>query len=352
MNARIPSLGILGAGQLAAMLTVAANRLGIDVHVFRSSDSQDRCSANQITTASYDDAAALQKFAASVDVVTIETENIPVATLQLLEDVITVHPSPKTVEISQERLLEKQFLTNNGIKTARYAQVDSVTDLRNQIAYCGGRGILKSRRFGYDGKGQTRIDHVNDVESAWNRHGECPSILEEFVPFDFEISVIAARSESGEIVMYDPGRNEHRKGILHKTEVPARLDPDLENRALRIARSILDALDYVGVIGVEFFVVGSELLVNEIAPRVHNSGHWTQEGCAVDQFEQHVRAVVGHPLGSTARHCDVITTNIMGSDVNRLDSLLRANGDRIHLYGKREARPDRKMGHINSVQPC
>lgn len=332
------------------MLTSAANRLGVDVHIYRPADSPDRCSANQITTKAYDDSEALLKFAASVDVVTIETENIPVATLRMLEEAVAVHPSSAVVETSQDRLLEKRFLTSNGIKTAQFGEVDSAADLRRQISTIGGRGILKTRRFGYDGKGQTRIDSADDAKTGWGRHGERPSVLEELVEFDFEISVVAARSEAGEIAIYDPGRNDHRQGILHTTEVPARLEPELESRACDITRRILDTLNYVGVMGVEFFVVGPELLVNEIAPRVHNSGHWTQEGCVVDQFEQHIRAVMGYPLGSTTRHCNVVTTNIMGAEASELDSLLRTNGSRLHLYGKREARPDRKMGHINSVQ--
>ena len=349
MSADVPTLGILGAGQLAAMLTASANRLGIDVHVFRPGESGDRCSADQLTTGSYDDTEALRQFAASVDAVTVETENIPVDALTLLEEAVPVHPTPAIIEICQDRLLEKRFLAENGIGTARFGPVSSASELREQIEHCGADGIVKTRRFGYDGKGQTRFDASDDVDAVWESHGEVPSILEALVPFDFEISAIAARSSSGEIAMYDPGRNEHRDGILRTTEVPARLEPGVRDDAQAIAERILSALDYVGVMGIEFFVVGTELLVNELAPRVHNSGHWTQEGCVVDQFEQHVRAVMGYPLGSVERHCDVVMTNLIGDDVTN-EALTAAAGSRLHLYGKRDVRPGRKMGHTNTVR--
>lgn len=350
MSARIPSLGILGGGQLASMITTAANRLGVDVHVYRAAESRDRCSADQLTTASYDDEDALRAFAETVDVVTIETEDIPVQTLRVLEDLVAVRPSADVVEIVQDRLLEKQFLTDAGVATTRFAAIDSAHDLGEQLPLYADGAILKTRRFGYDGKGQTRVQKTDDAVEAWQQHGGAPSILEAMVPFDFELSVIAARSESDDVAMYDPGRNTHRDGILHRTDIPAGIDPGLEQQAFDIAKRILDAFSYVGVMGIEFFVVGSTLLVNELAPRVHNSGHWTQEGCVVDQFQQHVRAVMGYPLGATARHCDVVMTNLLGDDVD--DPALRERaGSRLHLYGKRDARPGRKMGHVNTVRP-
>ena len=351
MTSRVPTLGIVGAGQLASMLTEAANRIGIDVHAYRSSASNDRCSANAVTTAPFDDDEALAAFAATVDAVTIETEDIPVETLQALEKHVPVYPASSVVAISQDRLFEKRFMADNGVGTAWFAPIDSAVDLQAALDECGGQGILKTRRFGYDGKGQTRIAVGDDAASAWAEHGDAPSILEAFVPFDFEVSVIAARTPGGDIATYDLGRNDHRDGILRTTVVPVQLDAELEAKAVDISTRILNGLDYVGVMGIELFVVGQDLLVNEIAPRVHNSGHWTQEGCLVDQFEQHVRAVMGRPLGSTTRHSNVVMTNIIGNDLDELDSLIAESQSRIHLYGKREVRPGRKMGHTNRVEP-
>ena len=349
MTDRPPTLGILGAGQLAAMMTDAANRIGIDVHVLRPTESDDRAPGNQLTTASFDDSAAVLAFAETVDAVTVETENVPTETLRMLEPIVAVHPSADVIEIVQDRLLEKQFLTANDIPTAFYVAVGSAEELATASESLGGPGIIKTRRFGYDGKGQARVNTPADAAGAWDSHGAGPSILEALVPFDCEISVVAGRSAAGDIAMFDPGRNEHRGGILHQTQVPAAVDRAVEEEAKQITRTILEAFNYVGVMGVEFFLTGSDLVVNEIAPRVHNSGHWTQQGCVVDQFEQHVRAVMGLALGSPERHCDVVTTNIMGDDVSGLTTLLDATDTRVHLYGKREARPGRKMGHTNTV---
>jgi len=333
------------------MLTDAANRIGIDVHVFRPNESEDRAPGNQLTTGSFDDTETLLAFAETVDAVTVETENVPTETLRTLEPVVAVHPSADVIEIVQDRLLEKQFLTKNGIPTAPYVGVDSAESLAAESAALAGPGILKTRRFGYDGKGQARITTPADAAAGWKSHGSGPSILEGLVPFDCEISVVAARSESGTVAIFDPGKNEHRDGILHQTQVPAGVGEAVETQARDITRTILGALDYVGVMGVEFFLTGADLVVNEIAPRVHNSGHWTQAGCVVDQFEQQVRAVMGLALGSPERHCNVVTTNIMGADVDGLSTLLDTPATRVHLYGKRQARPGRKMGHTNRVSP-
>lgn len=333
------------------MLSVAANRLGVDVHIYRSAESDDRCSADQLTTAAFDDTEALSRFVSTVDAVTVESEDIPADTLRFLEPHVAVHPSSSIIEICQDRLVEKQFLRQNGVQTAPFGAVDSASDLATQLQLCGPHAILKTRRFGYDGKGQTRVEANDDLTSAWQDHGAAPSILEAVVDFDFEISVIAARSRSGEIAMYEPGRNEHRGGILRTATVPAQLDPDIRSEALRVAETILESLNYVGVMGIEFFVVGREILVNELAPRVHNSGHWTQDGCAIDQFEQHVRAVMGYSLGSPERHSDVVMTNLIGDEVDTTPLLSAGASRRVHLYGKREVRPGRKMGHTNAISP-
>jgi len=331
------------------MLTASANRIGVDVHAYRPSESSDRSPGNQLTTASLDDIDALKAFAATVDVVTIETENIPVDTLRMLEEIVPVRPASRVVEIVQDRLFEKQFLQRSGVPVADYGVVDSAADLAREIERLGGTGILKTRRFGYDGKGQSRIGPGDDAETVWSDHGSAPSVVESFVSFDCEISVIAARSQTGDVAMFDPGKNAHREGILRETYVPSGLDPAIEDAARDIAQRILESHDYVGVLGVEFFVVGNDLLVNEMAPRVHNSGHWTQAGCAVDQFEQHVRAVMGMPLGSAERHSDVVMTNLIGNDIDDLDQHLATSNARVHLYGKRETRPGRKMGHVNTI---
>ena len=350
MTGSVATLGILGAGQLASMLTHAANRIGVDTHAYRSAESDDRCSANRVTTAPLDDLAAVATWAGEVDVVTVETENIPLATLRAAATIVPVRPSPEFVGICQDRLLEKNFLQDNGIAVARYCAVDQAGDASAALEQLGTSGVLKTRRFGYDGKGQHVLRAVDQAEAAWQDLDEAPCIVEELVPFDAELSVIAARSPSGETTAYDPGRNNHREGILRKTFVPSELGLGIEQEAKAIARRILDAHDYVGVLGVEFFVADGELLVNEMAPRVHNSGHWTMDGCVIDQFEQHVRAVMGLPLGSTERHVDVEMHNIIGHDLDRLSTMLVSPAQRIHLYGKRDLRPGRKMGHINRVK--
>jgi len=343
-------IGILGGGQLGRMLAVAAARLGFRCHVY--DPGPDPCAADvshALTTAAYDDAEALTAFAAAVDVITYEFENIPTAALDLLDRLKPIRPNCRALAISQDRLTEKAFLRDLGLQTAPFAAVTTAADLASALARIGTPSILKTTRLGYDGKGQMRLASRADADAglAAMRGAEC--VLEGFIDFTLEASVIAARGLDGSVAAYDPGENVHRAGILHSTTVPARLTPAQRTDAVLIAARILNALDYVGVLGVELFVTPTALIVNEIAPRVHNSGHWTQNGCAVDQFEQHIRAIAGWPLGDGARHTDIRMENLIGSDITRVPDLARQRDTALHLYGKGAPRPGRKMGHVNHI---
>ena len=346
------TIGILGGGQLGRMLSVAAARLGYRTHVYEPAANPPAGDvAHRVTTAPYDDLAALGAFAAAVDVVTYEFENIPTSALDALEARRPIHPNRRALAVSQDRLKEKAFLTDLGLVTARFAAVDDAEDLAEAIGEIGCPAILKTRRLGYDGKGQVRLASAADATAALAAMAGAPAILEGFVEFSHEVSVVAARGQDGSVAAYDPGENVHREGILRTTTVPARLSEAERTDAVLLAARILTALDYVGVLGVELFVTASGLVVNEIAPRVHNSGHWTQNGCAVDQFEQHIRAVTGWPLGDGSRHSDVEMLNLIGEDIDCVPELARQKHTAIHLYGKAEARPGRKMGHVNRVAP-
>ncbi|MEP3917391.1 5-(carboxyamino)imidazole ribonucleotide synthase [Ascidiaceihabitans sp.] len=353
MNDPLPTgatIGILGGGQLGRMLCVAASRLGLKTHIFEPGAQPPAGDvAHSVTTASYDDAGALKAFANSVDVITYEFENIPTSALDVLETLKPIRPGREALRISQDRLTEKSFLESLGLKVAPYADIPDMAALDAAMATIGAPSILKTRRFGYDGKGQARIMEVSDASDAFASMAGAPAVLEGFVDFSFEISVIAARSAGGEVACFDPGQNVHRDGILHTTTVPAKLSASLRTDAVLIAANILNALDYVGVLGVELFVTPNGLIVNEIAPRVHNSGHWTQNGCVVDQFEQHIRAVAGWALGDGKRHSDVEMENLIGDDMDRVPELATTPNVALHLYGKSEVKPGRKMGHINRI---
>jgi len=342
-------VGILGGGQLGRMLALAAARLGLVVHIY---DPDPKAPAAQVAArhwcAGYDDAAALAGFAAACDVVTFEFENIPPAALDRIEAVVPVRPNRRALEVSGDRLTEKRFLSELGLVTAAFAPVGDAASLEAALGEIGTPAILKTRRLGYDGKGQARIAAPGDAAPALAAMGGAEAILEGFVDFSLEISVIGARGTGGEVACYDPGRNDHEEGILRRTTVPAPVPVAVVTDAVLAAGRILTALDYVGVMGVELFVTPSGLVVNEIAPRVHNSGHWTQAGCAIDQFEQHIRAVAGWPLGEGRRHADVEMENLIGAEVDRVPEIA-ATGGQIHLYGKAEARPGRKMGHVNRI---
>ncbi|MDF3607401.1 5-(carboxyamino)imidazole ribonucleotide synthase [Paracoccus sp. DMF-8] len=337
-------IGILGGGQLGRMLSVAASRLGYRSHIYEPGAAPAGDVAHRVTNAPYEDQAALRAFAESVDVVTYEFENVPTHALDLIESLRPIRPNRRTLAVSQDRLTEKDFLTGIGLTTAPYRNVETESDLAGAIAGIGAPAILKTRRLGYDGKGQVRITDAASAE--WTG---APSVLEGFVDFSAEISVIVARGADGQVAAYDPGLNVHQQGILRTTTVPCGLSGALLTDAVLLAAKIVNALDYIGVMGVELFVTPAGLVVNEIAPRVHNSGHWTQAGCVVDQFEQHIRAVAGLPLGDGQRYADVEMQNLIGDDIDRFPELLAQPRTQIHLYGKGDARPGRKMGHVNRV---
>ena len=350
MNNPLPQgacIGILGGGQLGRMLTVAASRLGLKAHIFEpGANTPAGQVAHQVTTASYEDEAALRRFAQSVDVITYEFENIPTSALDILEQIRPIHPGRRALAKSQDRLSEKEFLTGLGLKVAPYANVTTDAEAEAAAQSIGTPSILKTRRMGYDGKGQIRLKDASDMAEAWQAMQGAPSVLEGFINFTHEVSVIAARASDGQVACYDPGENAHREGILHSTTVPATLSAAQRMDAVLLAGQILNALDYVGVMGVELFVTTNGLIVNEIAPRVHNSGHWTQNGCDICQFEQHIRAVAGWPLGDGSRHSDILMENLIGAEMDRVPELRKTNAA-LHLYGKSEIKPGRKMGHVN-----
>lgn len=345
-------IGILGGGQLGRMLSVAASRLGFKTHIFEPGANPPAAQvADQLTTASYEDEAALRAFADTVDVITYEFENIPTSALDVLEAIRPIRPGREALRVSQDRLTEKTYLADLGLKTAPFANVENAEDMAQAVAEIGAPSILKTRRFGYDGKGQSRLKSAEDADQALSDMAGAPSVLEGFVNFSHEVSVIGTRGLDGQVACFDPGENVHRDGILHTTTVPARLTAGQRMDAVLIAANILNALDYIGTMGVELFVTPEGLIVNEIAPRVHNSGHWTQNGCAVDQFEQHIRAITGWSLGDGQRHSDVVMENLIGDDMDRVPEIAQERHAALHLYGKAEAKPGRKMGHVNRVQP-
>ncbi|MFU0504999.1 5-(carboxyamino)imidazole ribonucleotide synthase [Pseudaminobacter sp. NGMCC 1.201702] len=358
MSAPLPAgstIGIIGGGQLGRMLAMAAARLGYRTIVL---EPQPDCPAAQVANsqivADYDDRFALDRLARASHVVTYEFENVPVSAVQALADTIPVYPPARALEISQDRVTEKTFLNGSGIPTAGFRPIDSDEDLRQALVAFNGTGVLKTRRLGYDGKGQRLLRNAtpSEADGSYVAMGNVPLVLEAFVSFDREISIIAARGQDGALSAYDPAENVHCGGILAKSTVPAAISANTANAAEDAAFAILQSLNYVGVIGVEFFVLpDGSLLVNEIAPRVHNSGHWTEAACVISQFEQHVRAVAGLPLGTTSRHSDCVMQNLIGDEVSGVDTLSREPELMLHLYGKAEARPGRKMGHFTRLTP-
>ena len=348
------TVGIIGGGQLGRMLSQAASRLGFDVVIL---DPEDNSPAGKVSrgqiVAAYDDPTALEVMGRVCDVVTFEFENVPARSIETLAGGgALVAPGPTALAVSQDRVAEKAFLNAVGAPTVDYAAVDSLDDLLAGLERLGAPSLLKTRRDGYDGKGQVWIRSAAEAPAAYEALGGAPAILEARAEFLRELSVIAARGRDGKVAVYPLGWNTHAKGVLRTTVAPADVDARTERRAKAIAGAILDGLDYVGVMGVELFDLGKGvLLVNEIAPRVHNTGHWTQDGCACDQFEQHIRAVIGWPLGPTKAHAQVEMTNLLGDEVEQWESLSGKGDRRLHLYGKVEARPGRKMGHVNRVRP-
>lgn len=346
------TIGILGGGQLGRMLSLAAARLGLRCHIY--SDAADAPAfdvAAAHTHAAYDDEAGLLKFAGAVDVITFEFENVPARALERLSRERPVRPGAAALSPTQDRVLEKDFVSSLGIATTAYARADSAEEAQSALARIGTPALLKTRRFGYDGKGQATIAAPRDLEGALAAIRRMPAILERRIDFAFECSVIAARGADGAFAAYDPPENVHRNGILHTSRVPSRLSATQCAEAKSLVRRIAEALDFVGVLAVEFFVTrDGALLVNEIAPRVHNSGHWTLEACVTSQFEQHIRAVAGWPLGDPARHSDAVMTNLIGEDAADWHALA-AGGGALHLYGKKQIRAGRKMGHVTRLMP-
>ncbi len=343
-------IGILGGGQLGRMLSVAAARLGFKTCIFEPlGDCPASHVANEHYQASYDDEETLRAFAKACDVVTYEFENIPTSALDIIGALVPIHPGREALRVSQDRITEKDFLSGLGLSVAPYAAVDDAASMQAAVEKIGAPSILKTRRFGYDGKGQARLSTPEDAAQAWADMADAPSVLEGFIDFSAEISVIAARSPSGEVACFDPGENVHEGGILRKTTAPANVPSSLRMDGVLLAGRILNELDYVGVMGVELFVTPGGLVVNEIAPRVHNSGHWTQNGCTVDQFEQHIRAIAGWPLGNGQRHSDVVMENLIGDDMDRVPALAAQSETALHLYGKADVKAGRKMGHVNRV---
>ncbi|MGE0055610.1 MAG: 5-(carboxyamino)imidazole ribonucleotide synthase [Hyphomicrobium sp.] len=351
------TIGILGGGQLGRMLAMAAARLGLKCHVYApEADSPAFDVAAERTIAAYNDETALSRFADAIDAATYEFENIPVATVEFLAKRIPVRPGAKALACAQDRINEKTLARSLGARTAEFAAVNSEADLLQALQTIAPPCILKTRRFGYDGKGQAKILKPEDASSAWADMRDQPSILESFVNFQLEVSVVAARSVDGEFRAYDVTENEHRNHILHRSLAPARITEQAAKDAISIAEKIAVALDYVGVFAIEFFALhetGKDVLyVNEMAPRVHNSGHWTIDGAVTSQFEQHMRAVAGWPLGSTARKAPAVEMiNLIGDDIHAWKEIAADTGAFFHHYGKKDARAGRKMGHVNRLLP-
>ncbi len=345
------TIGILGGGQLGRMLALAAARLGFKCHIFSPNPDLPAFDVvHRVTCADYTDTEALDRFAADVDVVTYEFENVPAETATFLAARVPVLPDPKILATTQDRLAEKKFVASLGIGTAPFADVGEAAALKSAIERIGRPAVLKTRRFGYDGKGQATIKNGSDPEAIWREVGGQPCILEAFVPFEREVSVVAARGQNGAVECYDVTENEHRDHILKVSRVPAAISEAGARQARRIAETIAQKFGYVGVLAVEMFVLGGgEILVNEIAPRVHNSGHWTLDGASISQFEQHIRAVAGWALGKPVRHGRVEMINLIGAEVEDYKKWLAVPGAAVHLYGKAAVRPGRKMGHVTRV---
>ncbi len=347
-------IGILGGGQLGRMLALAAARLGLKAHIYSDEPDVPAFDVSAFSTVgSFADEAALSKFAANVDVVTCEFENVPARALEIAGKKAPVHPPAKAFAVAQDRLVEKDFMRGLGIQVAGYADMHDELSLRDALLRVRLPAILKTRRFGYDGKGQALVRNAAEALAALQDLRGQAALIERLVAFEREISVLVVRGQDGALKFYDPVENVHQNGILAVSRAPARIPADCAEEARRIAGKVATALGHVGVLCVEMFQreEAPRLLVNEIAPRVHNSGHWTIDACLVSQFENHIRAIAGWPLGDTARHSDAVMTNLIGADVERWRELAREEGVAVHLYGKAEARPGRKMGHTTRLLP-
>ncbi|MGH1398431.1 MAG: 5-(carboxyamino)imidazole ribonucleotide synthase [Alphaproteobacteria bacterium] len=349
------TLGILGGGQLGRMSALAAARLGISCVIFTPEENSPAAQvAAQTIVANYDDQAPLKKFAALCDTITYEFENIPVETVQFLQTLKPVYPDDKLLNIAQDRLTEKNTLNQIGIPTARFAEINSAEDIRKTLKAWGeDEVIIKTRRFGYDGKGQARILSDTDIDTLWAEFENAPCILEQIIDFDCEISVIIARDINGNSEIYGPMVNEHKNHILHKTTMPCPLANNIQSAAKQSIKTIADHVDLTGVLTLELFVTKSgEILANEIAPRTHNSGHWTIDACTVSQFENHIRTTSALPVAPATRHSDCEMLNLIGNDASaeNIEKFLTAKNTALHLYGKSQIRKGRKMGHVTVLK--
>ena len=350
------TIGILGGGQLGRMLALAAARLGLNTHIYcPDAGGPAAAVATYETNAAYDDLETLHRFARSCDVVTYEFENVPAMSARTAANASVLRPNAKALDVAQDRLTEKTFIRDEaGVAVADFRAVENIHDARRAVKHMGLPAVIKTRRFGYDGKGQAVLKAESDLEGAFEKlPKDAPCIVEAFVPFKREISIVAARGANGELASYPVIENVHKNHILHTSTVPASDTTEaFSQKAAGLAFQIMQKLDYVGVMATEFFELqDGSLIVNEIAPRVHNSGHWTQDAGCIDQFELHIRAVAGWSLGNTEPQLDVVMTNLIGDDVNKVQALAALPNTFIHLYGKSEARAGRKMGHINQVKP-
>ena len=342
------TIGILGGGQLAKMLAIAAANLGFNINIYCPDKNCPAAQvANKMVLGNYDDSENIVAFAKNIDVLTYEFENIDTKALEKLENIVDIRPSIKALKISQDRHTEKNYLKKLGIKTTRFYKIDGVSDIEKLFIKLNKPMLIKTRRLGYDGKGQVLIKCQNDIKEHFFRKKLSPSIAEEVINFDRELSVIIVRDKQGNIKTFEPGENVHEHGILVTTTLPSSMSEALKNEATMIAKKIVDDLGYIGVMGVEFFLKENELYVNEIAPRVHNSGHWTMDGSYSSQFEQHIRAIMDLPLLSTERHSDIVMYNLIGKvSSNFVNNELA----KVYIYGKKDSRPGRKMGHVNLIK--
>jgi len=353
MNYPPKKLGILGGGQLGRMSAIAAAKLGIETYIYcPEPDAPASHVATRTWTASYDDKKTIKEFCKHVDAVSYEFENIPIDTIREVKKYVPVYPDEKLLHVSQHRVSEKQFLNDTGLMTAKWAVAKSPKELQNKVIDMGcSEYILKTTRFGYDGKGQVRMSANEETEAYWNALNSEEIIIEEKIDFEYEISVIVARDQFGKMVTYGPSLNEHRDGILHKSTVPAPISQDIADKAINEARKLAVAVELVGVLALELFVGhDGTLYANEIAPRPHNSGHWTIDACAVCQFQNHVCTVIGLPVAPPHRHSDAVMFNLLGNDVLELGVWLEKAGANIHLYGKETIKAGRKMGHVTVIK--
>ncbi len=342
------TIGVIGGGQLARMLATAAAELGLEINIYcPDRDCPAAQVANKTVLGKYDDYEKLVAFAKNINVLTYEFENIDTKALEELEKVVDIRPSVKALKISQDRYTEKTYLNSLGIKTTQFYKIDEVSDIEKHLIKRKKPILIKTRRLGYDGKGQVLIRTQDDINEHYLRNKFSPSIGEEVLRFDKELSVIIVRDKEGNTKAFEPGENVHERGILVTTTLPSSISEALRNDATEIAKKIVGDLDYIGVMGVEFFLKGKELLVNEIAPSVHNTGHWTMDGSYSSQFQQHIRAIMELPLLSTERHSDIVMYNLIGKVTS---DLLKNELAKVHIYGKKDPRPGRKMGHINLIK--